>query len=289
MKTYLRHKIFNVIEVKELIALEYLDFEGKYKDYVERHDFWELCYVENGVATLCCEGVTKQLTKGETVLIAPNCSHSYYAQTGNKNRAFVICFESSSQTLKALSGVCFSVRKEESDCLNKIIEECKNTFYMNENDLLEIVPLPNFGGQQAILIHLEYLLIRLIRRLSAEENQGIVFLKGEEFYAELSDIIIEFFHEHIREKLTLEDVCNKVNYSRSFLCRTFKAQTGETLFSCFNRLKIEEAKKMLKETDYSAASISRELGFSEEKYFCSLFKKWVGVSPITYREQNKNK
>ena len=42
MKTYLRHKICNVIDIKDLIALEYLDFEGKYRDYVEAHDFWEL-------------------------------------------------------------------------------------------------------------------------------------------------------------------------------------------------------------------------------------------------------
>ena len=48
MKTYLRHRTLNVIDVKELIALEYLDFEGKYKDYSERHDFWELCYAESG-------------------------------------------------------------------------------------------------------------------------------------------------------------------------------------------------------------------------------------------------
>ena len=38
MKTYLRHRIQNVVDVKELIALEYLDFEGKYKEYVEKHN-----------------------------------------------------------------------------------------------------------------------------------------------------------------------------------------------------------------------------------------------------------
>ena len=33
IKTYLRHKIENVIDIKELFALEYLDFDGKYKNY----------------------------------------------------------------------------------------------------------------------------------------------------------------------------------------------------------------------------------------------------------------
>ena len=48
MKTYLKHKIQNVIDIKSLFALEYLDFEGKYKNYVESHGFWEICYIEKG-------------------------------------------------------------------------------------------------------------------------------------------------------------------------------------------------------------------------------------------------
>ena len=56
MKTYLRHKICNVIDIKELIALEYLDFEGKYRDYAEAHDFWELCYVTNGSIQVLLDG-----------------------------------------------------------------------------------------------------------------------------------------------------------------------------------------------------------------------------------------
>ena len=52
MKTYLRHKSMNVIDIKELAALEYLDFEGKYGNYEEKHTFWELCYVVKGEAEL---------------------------------------------------------------------------------------------------------------------------------------------------------------------------------------------------------------------------------------------
>ncbi len=289
MKTYLRHRIFNVIDVKELIALEYLDFEGKYKNYVEKHDFWELCYVEKGEIGFVCEGKTRKLAEGEIVLIEPNRSHSYFSENGNKNKTFVICFACSSQALKPLGGAFFTATKEQIDCLGKIIEECKHTFYMNDSDLLQSVPAPNFGGQQAILIHLEYLLICLLRRLSVSEDLGVVFLREEEFYEDLVKIIIRFFQEHVGEKLSLEDICKKVNYSRSFLCRTFKAQMGETLFSYFNRLKIEEAKRMLKETDFTVVSISRELGFSEVKYFGSLFKRLVGVSPIVYRAQHAKK
>ena len=51
-------------------------------------------------------------------------------------------------------------------------------------------------------------------------------------------------------------------------------------------MKIEEAKRMLEEGDMSASAVSRELGFSEPKYFGALFKRLVGVSPAVYQKQH---
>ncbi|MBQ1212805.1 MAG: AraC family ligand binding domain-containing protein, partial [Clostridia bacterium] len=107
MKTYLRHKSLNVIDVRELIALEYLDFEGKYKDYVEKHDFCELCYVECGEITLSLAGDRVTLSEGQALLIEPDTEHSYYSEYGNAARVFVICFECAMHTLRSLAGVAF--------------------------------------------------------------------------------------------------------------------------------------------------------------------------------------
>lgn len=281
-RTYLRHKIEGVVDVKELIALEYLNFE-KYEKYLERHDFWELCFVESGEISASYEGEKHALKTGDIMVFAPNGEHAYYSERGNENRVFVVCFECFSQALKPLGGARITAEKQQKDCLALIAEETERTFFMDGDDLLSVVDAPNFGGQQVILIHLEYLLVSLIRRLS--DGGGVVFLNEKSFGADLSAVIIRFFEKHIREKLTLDEICAKVNYSRSFLCRTFKAQTGETLFACFNRMKIEEAKRLLKETDLPASHISQTLGFSDEKYFCTLFKKRTGVSPIAYRER----
>ncbi len=291
MKTYLRHKSLNVVDVKELIALEYLDFEGKYKDYVEKHDFWEICYVESGNIELTLENEKYTLVQDDIIFLPPDKTHSYFSAKGNKNKAFVICFECSSQVLKSLGGVTFSLEKEQAKLIEGIIGEYKHTFCINENDVMELLPHPNFGGQQAIILQLEYLLIALIRKLSAGQNSEIVFLDQDEFYTGLVNIIKEFLQKNIHRKLQLKDICNKVNYSRSFVCKVFKEQTGESLFTYFNRLKIEEAKKLLVKTENSIACISRELGFSEAKYFGAMFKNFVGVSPLAYKKQkmqNKN-
>ncbi len=287
MKTYLRHKSLNVVDVKDLITLEYLDFEGKYKGYVEKHDFWEICFVETGEISILLEEERQSLSAGDVIFIAPDIVHSYFSASGNSNRAFVICFECSSQALRSLGGMSFSLDKVQLDCMNRIIDEFPATFRINEDDIMEMLPSPSFGGQQAIILQLEYILISLMRKLSAEKNSGVVFLDDEKFYPGIVEVLKNFLSENIHKKLALDEVCHKVNYSKSFLCKIFKNQTGETIFTYFNRLKVEAAKQQLAETNSSIGDISRGLGFSEVKYFGEMFKKNTGVSPTLYRDLNK--
>lgn len=289
MKYYIRHKIRNVIDIKWLVALEYLDFEGKYKNYVEKHDFWELCFVERGSTTVFVDGAGITLKQNEVVLISPNTVHSYMSESGNDTKVFVVCFESFSQALKTISANKVLLDENLLDCLCRIISEYQNTFFMNDKDLLEVLPDANFGGQQAIIIQLEYLFICLLRNLSKNKNPEIVFLNKEDFYSGLTDIIVEYFKENINKKLSLKEVCDKVNYSSSFLCKTFKEQTGESLFSYFNRMKVEEAKRLFDEKGMNVTEVSSELGFSDVKYFGAIFKKYERISPSLYIKRSTNK
>jgi len=286
MKTYLRHRGLNVIDVKELIALEYLDFEGKYKNYTEKHDFCELCYVEKGEVDITLDSEKLRLSEGEIVLIEPDTEHSYSSGKGNKNTAFVVCFSCPMSTLRVIRGAKFSKDPLQVYCMQRIIDECTYTYKMNEREHLELLSSPRFGGQQAIILQLEYLLIGLLRRLSAEKSSNIVFLSRENFYQDLVEIITGYLKSNVKTKLSLNDVCKHFNYSRSFVCKIFKAETEISLISYFNRLKIEEAKRLLTDTGAAINEISELLGFSEAKYFGMVFKKQVGMTPMEYRERH---
>ena len=286
MRTYLRHKIENVVDVKELIALEYLDFEGKYKNYEEKHAFWEICYVEEGRITLSLDGEDVSLSAGELVFVAPDVIHSYASDLGNQSRVFVVCFESFSVSMRSLASARFRLDEGQKKCIDLVIDESKNTFYMNSSDLLEAVSNPNFGGAQAIILQLEYLILCLMRRLSAEDDSAIVFLREDRFYADLVNVIIRYFSRHVGERLSLDDVSRKVNYSRSCICKTFKEQTGETLFAYFNRMKIDEAKRLIRESDESILNIQLMCGFRTSSNFNKAFKKLVGMTPSEYKKQH---
>ena len=286
MKTYIKHRILNVVDIKRIHAIEYLDFEGKYKNYVEEHDFWELSYVESGSVTLVLQEQSIELSEGEIAFVRPNCVHTYRSASGNESRVFVLCFDCLSQCIKPIGGMHFKLSDLQS-CMQCIIDECQATFYMNQDEHLAVVAHPNFGGQQVVILQLEYMLIRLLRTLSAQDESELVFLNEAHFYGELVDVILEYFATHIAQKISLEEICNKVNYSRSFVCKIFKEQTGETLFSCFNRLKVEEAKKLLVQRQMSVAQVAQSLGFSESKHLGALFKKYTGITPGEYKKQEK--
>lgn len=207
MKTYLRHKISNVVGVKELIALEYLDFEGTYRNYVEKHDFWEICYVQKGSITLTVDQQACVLSEHQLMVIPPERTHSYASAKGNQNRAFVICFENASHAVKPLGGVRFLGGVVEQECMCRSIEESVATFCMDEQDHLAVMPTPQLGGQQAIFLQLEYLLICLLRRCSEQSSSGLVFLRGEHFYGDLVELVIGYFRENIRSKLSLTQLC----------------------------------------------------------------------------------
>lgn len=288
MKTYLRHSVGNVIDIKELIALEYLDFEGKYRDYVESHDFWELCYVSEGGITLFLEDVPMELAGHQLILIPPNRKHSFLSQQGNANKAFVVCFDSFSQALSPISGSIFPHDAVQKMCMQTIIAEWSSTYRVDEQGLLQILPSPRFGGQQALTLQLQYLLIHLVRKMSLEKGSDLVFFREETFYADLVNVVLRFLRKNIHRKLTLDDICGRFNYSKSFLCKTFKEQTGQTLMGCFNDLKVAEAKRLLVQTDQSVTAIAESLGFREVKYFDTIFKKSTGMTPVTYRIKEAN-
>ena len=64
----------------------------------------------------------------------------------------------------------------------------------------------------------------------------------------------------------------------------FKSSSGMTIRAYANLLKLEDAKKLLSETDLSITEIALDTGFNDVSYFIKLFKKQFGISPLKYRK-----
>ncbi len=93
---------------------------------------------------------------------------------------------------------------------------------------------------------------------------------------------VEYIEKHFREKLTVDKVAAAVSLSPNYFSHVFKTSRGESFTELLNRLRIEEAKRLLSEGTRKVYEVADLVGYGDYKYFSTVFKRIVGVSPNYY-------
>jgi AraC family transcriptional regulator len=83
--------------------------------------------------------------------------------------------------------------------------------------------------------------------------------------------------------LDLHTLAAESGYSRSHFLRTFRAAMGCSPHQWLTRLRLEQAKTMLRENSPSLIAIALDCGFSSHAHFSNTFRQIVGVTPSDYR------
>ncbi|GAK42665.1 hypothetical protein TCA2_5157 [Paenibacillus sp. TCA20] len=99
--------------------------------------------------------------------------------------------------------------------------------------------------------------------------------------------MIDFIKRNPGNHLKLEVLAEVFNYNSSYLGKLFKNYTGESFNVFVDKVRMERAKELLSE-GLKVHQVSATIGYANVDYFHSKFKKYVGVSPSTYREQSRD-
>ncbi len=102
-----------------------------------------------------------------------------------------------------------------------------------------------------------------------------------------SDVVykcIDYIRQNFDQKITLDDIAIHVSLSRSYLSKLFKDETGYSLFSYINHVRIEKSKQLLLDDSTSLVDIAGLCGFEDQSYFTKVFKKETGISPKRFRD-----
>lgn len=97
------------------------------------------------------------------------------------------------------------------------------------------------------------------------------------------EAIVHYMKENVEKFITLRDISDYAGLSKSYLSALFKKETGYTLLSYFNLLKVRQACVMLDTTDLKINQICYKVGIEDCFYFSRLFKKIMGMLPNEYR------
>lgn len=126
-----------------------------------------------------------------------------------------------------------------------------------------------------------------LKRWFVEKMAGAcrnVATKREEKTSSVVEKAKQYIAGRYNKDMSLDDVSREVNISPYYFSKIFKEETGENFIEYLTSIRMEKAKTLLKDTEYSMKEICSLVGYSDPNYFSRSFKKNVGVTPTEYKE-----
>lgn len=96
---------------------------------------------------------------------------------------------------------------------------------------------------------------------------------------------IEYIKHNYTQDISIDDICNELNINKCYFCSIFKKETGLTFINYLNSYKIEKSKELLKNTNLSLLDIALSVGFNNQSYYSTVFKKITCKTPLEFREE----
>ena len=282
MRKYYHYRVKKALTVTNLITIEHMVLPPEFLYPEESHVFHEFIYVDNG--SLCCHTETERTTlnQGDFFFIPPETPH-YHTTSGEETATvFFVCFSCKSEFSAILNGKS-TLDKEQRKLITNIVSEAKNAFRFPFDKKLVPLDTPKFGSQQLIETHIEELLIKLIRQKINENSQIKFVMNTIEFENSLVNDVITLLKERLYDSVNLDAIAEHTFYSKTYLNNIFKKNLGYTIMQYYNRMKIQEAKRLLRKNQ-SAISIADKLHFESPNYFTKVFKKYTGITPSEYKK-----
>lgn len=97
----------------------------------------------------------------------------------------------------------------------------------------------------------------------------------------------KYLYANFHRDITLDELSKYAHQNPTALCRTFKRETGKTIFQFLNKIRIENACKLLIETDMNISQIAYESGFVNLPHFNKQFRLLTNKTPSYYKESIK--
>lgn len=94
----------------------------------------------------------------------------------------------------------------------------------------------------------------------------------------------DYIKRNYNKKLTIDEIARAVYLSPCYLSRIFKQTLGCTLMEYKNQVRIEKAKKMLRNPKYNIMQVAEKSGFDDPAYFTRVFKRVEGITPSRFKQ-----
>lgn len=251
----------------------------------ETHNFWEFVIILEGRAIICSDNKIFELEKGQAVWHKPNEFHSVKAIGDGELRLGVFSFYGSVNF--PASKRYFTVPSGVPELFEGLRREADGIFEFNDSVSQSAVWIkslkPNMElDMQMLVSQMEYLLSSVLKN-------GDKTLRSQKFSASEENYlrIVEVIRENLYKRKSVSELARLCNMSTSNAKRVFARYAGCGISAYYNEAVVSEAEKMLL-CDKSVGEISRTLGFVNQNYFSSFFKRITGKTPLEWKREHSS-
>ncbi|HVW98292.1 MAG TPA: AraC family transcriptional regulator [Mucilaginibacter sp.] len=255
--------------------------------YLHRHAEIQITWIQKGEGTLLAGNNMHVFKPGEIYMIGANLPHlfksdpAYFLPDNQQEVRTVTIFFNPSGRLSAL----FSL--PEMKTVLAFMEQNPGGFKIPDNRYAEvasrILTIQQSGGAAQL-----HQFIELLNVLSTMDS--LLPLSSGSYAFPMTDpegmriaSVYNYIMQNYNSALTLEDVAMQAHLTPTAFCRYFKKHTRHTLVNFVNKVRVNEACKMLVNgSTKSIASIAYSCGFNSITNFNYVFKSITGVSPRDY-------
>jgi len=251
------------------------------------HDFLELAYMFAGEAEHIIDGNSIHIEKGDYFIVDYNTQHRY--QTIDNKHFDVINCLFSPQLIDETLHKCRRFEDVASSYQINVnyrnLDAKPTKFIYHDEDgsvlhtlkkMLKEYESKDLGYQEIMKCHIIELLIKTMRKIKLPTADNLD--------NNMVQHIIKYAQKHYHEKLSLEDIAQRYDYSLSYISRIFKQEAGMTFQEYVQTIRIQESYRLLINTSKTVTDIAMSVGYSDVKFFNDIFKRQTGMTPTQYRK-----
>lgn len=256
-----------LIHLKEIFGYYYQVRNANYSFPGEKHNFWELTFIDNGKLDTTVDGESYELHEMDLILYAPN---QFHAQ-----------FNSSAQSCSYLT-ILFDMDLPEDYLVTDRVYHAHRDIHRALNDFIKVSTNDMLYDNELMLCYLKELIIRVLQYDFLSSSPVASSPMQQKFENELLNEIILYINDNVYEQLTIEEICHRFSISRSSLQTLFKHNLNVAPKQYISNLKLAKSKLLIKESVHTISEIASMLGFTSIHYFSRRFKQEFGITPSDY-------
>lgn len=287
-------KLKEAFRIDALISLHYFEYARDYMFEGESHDFWEFLYVDKGEVEVTADKCGYVLKQGDLIFHKPDEFHSVWANKKVAPNIIVVSFVCKSKAMSFFQNKLFAAGDAERNAIGSILQEGLRAFKPpfdkpREHTLVRLQDSV-FGSEQMLLIHLQTLLIGLVRKdLHLENVDRLSSAAKERTEEDIVKRLEAYLSENISSNLDLIDICAYMKMSRTHLASLLKRKKGTGVMEYYKNMKIERAKTLIREERYNVTEVAEILGYSSIHSFSRHFRTVTDMSPSEYAKSVKSR